>query len=344
MPQRQSSNHGPNAPRIESLDALRGLAVLVWLLAVVAGSVLQRAPKNALRDTLVAEFTPSFWNGVTANDLVLPMFLFTAGASIAPAFAKRRQMGTTNRQLAARILRRMVLLIGIGLVCEGGLFQHWPHIRIVGAFQRIAICYAVAACLEVTTEWRFQTGLLAFLLISYWAILAFSGSASDAIGAYSLENNAAANVDKLLLPGRKYFANWDPQGILTTIPALAVTIAGLLVGKVLVAGRLSAKEHVKQRDWTVWLICIGVAAMNLGFLWGFLVPLNPHLWTSSYCVTAIGIGLAILGTIDLVLSISAWTGWAKPLTVFGGNAARHNPVGGRTFARCSGLCNCLANA
>ena len=263
--------------RIGSLDALRGLTLLMWLFSASVVPVLYQLPRSPVAAVLAGQFSPSFWHGITVYDLLLPMFLFVSGASIVPAFKKRRAAGQTNSQLAEQIVRRVVWLFIIGVVCEGGLWQHWPNLRFVGAFQRIAICYAVAACLELTRGWRFQAGMVAFLLLDYWAILAF-GNSSEA-SPYSLEGNAAAAVDQILLPGRKYFVTWDPQGILTTIPAVAIAIAGALAGKALTSDSGGSIER------SLWLLGVGIAAVNAGFLGDFLIPINPYLWTLTFCLS-----------------------------------------------------------
>jgi predicted acyltransferase len=301
-----------SSDRIASLDALRGLTVLAWLLCILGAPVLYQLPSSSLATAVADELSPSFWNGVTLKDLVLPMFLFVAGASIVPAFDKRRKAGQSNRQLVFRIARRVVLLFGIGILCEGGVFQHFPYLRFVGAFQRIAICYAIVACLELTTGWRFQAGLLAFLLIDYWCILAF-GSTGETASADPLENSAAATVDQLLLPGRKYFGTWDPDGILTTIPAVAITIAGLLVGKVLSGAKQDLGRH------SLWLLVIGAVTVNAGLLGDVTVAINPHQWTVTYCVIAIGLGMFIVGALHAVLGDRPSSSWATPVSTFGRN-------------------------
>jgi predicted acyltransferase len=315
VPHLQSIHTGHDfGRRIESIDALRGLAVFIWIASTLLVPLLSVWPTSGVANVVITQLSPSFWQGVTAYDLVLPTFLFVDGASIVPAFAKRKAAGQSGRQLTWRIVRRVVLLVAIGLLCEGGLVPHWPNIRFVGAFQRIAVCYAVAACLEMTTGWRFQAGLLIFLLLDYWAILTFGGTASDMAGVHSLERNAAAYVDAALLPGRKYFVTWDPQGILTTIPAVAVAVAGLLAGKVLTT------ERIATRNRSVWLLAAGLAAFNVGFLLDFVCPINPHLWTSSFCLIAIGAGSALLGLLYAALDIRVWTSCAAPLPVLGRNA------------------------
>ncbi len=302
-----------SSDRIASLDALRGLTVLAWLLCVLGAPVLYQLPNSFLATTVADELSPSFWNGVTVNELVLPMFLFVAGASIVPAFQKRRKAGQSNRQLAARIARRVVLLFAIGILCEGGVFQHWPHLRFVGAFQRIAVCYAIVAALHLTTRWRFQAATLVFLLAGYSVVLAFTTAGQSGISD-SLEKNAAARVDQLLLPGRTYFSTWDPEGMLTTVPALAIAIAGLLAGQSLTAGSRS------QANRSVWLIGIGIIAVNLGFFGDALVAINSYLCSLTFCLIAIGAGSVLLGGFHCELGVRPQSTWLAPVTALGRNS------------------------
>jgi predicted acyltransferase len=297
--------------RIASLDALRGLTVLAWLVAAVVPPILNQLPQSHAAQAVAAQFSPSFWHGTTVYDLVVPMFVFAAGVAIVPAFQRRKAAGQTNGEVAKRIVRRVVLLLAIGLVCEGGLVHYWPDLRFVGAFQRLAICYAVAGCLELTTSWRFQSGVLAFLLVDYGAILAFG--ASGEASPYSLEGNAAAAVDQMLLPGRKFFGSWDPEGILTTIPAVALAIAGLIVGKWL-TGTLLLKPLRK-----LCVFCIGAAAMVAAFVGGRFVPVEPHLWTITFCVIVIGVGLALLSLFHAAIDLNRWNGAFRPFIVLGRN-------------------------
>jgi predicted acyltransferase len=244
--------------------------------------------------------------------LAPPIFLFLVGASIVPAFERRKAAGQSNRLLAKRILRRVVFLLAIGIICDGGIWQHWPNLRFVGAFQRIAICYAVAAWLDLTTGWRLQAGAVAILLLGYWAILAF-GHSGDA-SAYSMEGNSAALVDQLLLPGRKYFGTWDPQGILTIIPAVAVTVAGVLAGKALTT------DSGRSIGWSLWLLGAGIAAVNAGVLGDIVVPINPYLGTLTFCLVAIGVASSLLGLLHAALDVGDRNVWALPVVILGRNS------------------------
>jgi predicted acyltransferase len=299
--------------RIKSLDALRGVAVVVWLIGAFAVPALNRLPRSRLRDDVTAQFSPSFWHGVTIYDLALPTFLFAMGAAIVPAFERRRALGQTGRQLGWRIARRVLLLIAIGLLCGGGLLGRWSDLHFVGAFQRIAACYAVAACLYLASGWRFQAGLVGFLLIDYLAILA-CGTGGDASTVYSVDGNLAAYLDNWILPGRRYFGTWDPNGILTTIPANAITVAGLLTGRAL------ATETQEPRAFNRWLFVAGIAAINVGFLSDFICPINSYLWTTSFCVIAIGTALLALVVLDTVLHIRQGSALATLFTACGANA------------------------
>jgi predicted acyltransferase len=243
--------------------------------------------------------------------LSLPLFLFVAGASIVPAFNKRHAAGQTTRQVIWRIIWRTVLLCTVGIVCEDGKWLHWHDPRLVGAFQRIAVCYALAGVLKLTTRWRFQAVAVGFLLIDYWGILAFGipGEASP----YSLEGNAAAVVDQLLLPGRKYFATWDPQGILTTIPAVGVTIAGVLAGTALIPTALTPAH-------SLFLFGVGSAAIGAGFSCGSFVPVVPSLWTVTFCLIAIGVGLCLLSLFHVMIDVYHRAGVFVVVTILGRNS------------------------
>jgi predicted acyltransferase len=298
--------------RIGSVDALRGLTVLTWLLSSILPPILYQLPKSWGAQALATQLSPSFWHGITVSDFVLPMFLFVAGVTIVPAFEKREAAGQPKRAVAWLVVRRVVLLLVIGILCEGGIWRHWPDLRLVGVFQRIAICYAVAAWLELMTNWRFQIGALGFFLIDYWAILAFGGSGEGS--PYSLQGNAAAAVDQMLLPGRKFFGTWDPQGILTTIPAVAVTTAGLLAGKGLLGTLLADPSR------NLWLFCVGAAVIVVGVFGAVLVPVEPHLWTITFCAIVIGVGLALLSFFHAMMDIYRWNAGASVLTVLGRNS------------------------
>ena len=313
--------------------------MLIYLVSALVVLGLNEMPRSPLIDGVTRCFSPPLWHGVTLDALSLPMFLFVAGAAIVPAFKRHRSFLPRNVSRTplvwARIVRRVLLLLAIGLLCEGGFFQHWPHLRFVGAFQRIAICYAIVASLHLTTGWRFQAALLAFLLIDYWVILAFGGSDSDPAAIYSWDSNAAAYVDTLFLPGRKYFGGWDRDGIVTTIPAVVITLSGLLAGDVL-AGTLAVPSEVPNslrsqsgeageapsrfrigKNASLCFAGTGIAAIASGFLAGLVCPINVYLWTPTFCLVAIGAALVMLSIFHAGQDVQRCIGPAKLLRVFG---------------------------
>jgi len=307
--------HPTPGNRIESLDALRGIAVIIYLVSALVVPALNQLPQSQFISAAITLFVPPLWHGVSLRVFALPLFLFVAGASIVPAYNKRRAFARMpeRRGVTGRILRRVLLLLAIGLICEGDLFERWPHVRLVGAFQRIAVCYAIAALLHLTTGWRFQAALFAFLLVDYWAILDFGASSSDSAAAYSVEANAAAPVDSALLPGRKYFGTWDPDGIVTTIPAMAITLSGLLAGKILAVGSCCESRMLKKAS--LWLALSGMSTLVAGLLAGFACPINAYLWTPPFCLIAIGVALVLLGILHGLRN-----GSARFLTAPGANA------------------------
>jgi predicted acyltransferase len=300
--------------RIASLDAVRGLAVFIWLLSEIAVPVLHCFPSSRLMAGVTAQLSPAYWHGATAHDFLLPTFCFIAGASIGPAFRRRKEAGQSHLAHGHRIVKRVVLLSALGLLCESGLFDYWPSLRFVGGFQRIAICYAAAACTELSVGRRTQVGLVVFLLLDYWAALAIGTSEPNAITPYSLQGNTAKAVDDLILPGRKYFGTWDPDGILTTIPAIAVTVAGLLAAKSVEAKRLPGDNA------TLRLVGNGIIACSLSAAWSIVLPINSYLWTPSFCLLAMGVGLLLMGVFHAMLGTYPISQWLNPISALGRNA------------------------
>lgn len=310
--------NNPSAPRLcrdraLEIDALRGLAVLVWLLSNLALPKFHFLSTSAFGRVIRAQLSPSIWQGLTTYDLVLPGFLFAMGAAVVLSSARLTNESKKTHQPWARVCRRFVLLFTIGVFCEGGMFSHGFDIRWVGIFQRIAVCYVIATVLQRTSGWRIHAGLLVFLLLDYWAVLEFGPVPGDSEGPYTMDGSVATYFDQMLLPGRAYFGSWDPQGILTTIPALGVTIAGLIVGQILIDERIDSGRK------PVWLIAVGVAALNLGYLWGHILPINPRLWTSSFVLVAIGWLCLILGALQILVTRRRILAVLHPIIAIGRN-------------------------
>lgn len=304
-------------PRLVSIDALRGFDMF-W---IIGGDALFRAlfawwdtPTSAkLREQL----QHVDWEGFRFYDLIFPLFLFVVGVVI-PFSLKKYQTGEHPRSLALRrTLRRVALLLVLAFLYNGVQKFDFANLRYVGVLQRIAICYGIGALIYLFTRLRAQTVLTIAILLGYWALLAFvpapeTGKAGD----YTKETNLSGYVDRQLLPGRimkSYYGYGDNEGLLSTIPAVATVLLGVLAGEWLLSDRRSAIK-------ALGLLGAGVVLTPLGYLWGEYFPIIKNLWTSSFVLVAGGFSLLLLGLFYLVIDVWKLRGWSFFFVVIGMNA------------------------
>lgn len=286
--------------RLDSLDAFRGLTIGAMILANNPGGPAYAPLKHAP------------WHGWTATDLIFPSFLLIVGVAIPFSLGKRAGQGSGEGQLIARILRRGLILFGLGLLLNGFPEYHLSSLRIPGVLQRIAVCYVMAALLTLWLGWRGILGLTSALLVGYWALLANTTSPGFPVGDLTREGSFASHVDRLLLAGHTYKKDYDPEGIISTIGALATTLIGVLAGKWL---RHTAGPQTKG----IGLIVAGAFCLGIGLNWDAAFPINKALWTSSFVTLAAGWGLIALGAMYLVMDVAGCKKWAFPLVVIGVN-------------------------
>jgi len=294
--------------RIAAIDALRGLAVIVWIVADVALPVIFSFQPSVGTEIAVTQLSRSIWHGLTLFDHVLPAILTAMGAGLVFSDRRRNDRGDSMRERLMHILGRSSLLFLVGFICTGGFERAWPDVRIMGIMQRIAICYLVAASLNLLLRVRGLIIATVFLFMVHWALMA----CGEALGHES--GNLAAVVDRLLLPGRAYFGDWDPEGILTTIPAIATTVIGVLVGHCLSSSTWNSSMKL------LTLGASGAVAVANGVILSDYVPINVYLWTSSFVMVTSGVlSLAIAGLYWLV-DIRRCQAWVVTPVVAGRNA------------------------
>lgn len=288
------------SPRLLSLDVFRGLTIAAMILVNNPGTWRAVYPPLAHAD----------WHGWTPADLVFPFFLFIVGVSITLALGRAGGVG-----MLARIGRRAGVLFALGLFLAGFPWFDLATIRIPGVLQRIAVCYLVAALLLLFTGWRTQAGVAAALLLGYWALLTLVPVPGFGAGDLGKEGNLAAWVDRRLLGPHLWRVSrvYDPEGLLSTLPAIATTLSGVLAGHWLRRVRAPARA-------ARGLAAAGVAATLLGLGWGAWLPINKALWTSSYAVFTTGVALLILAGCHWTIEIAGWRGWSAPFVALGRNA------------------------
>jgi predicted acyltransferase len=293
----------PPTPRLRSLDAFRGLTVAGLLLVNNPGTWAQIYPPMRHAE----------WHGWTPTDLVFPYFLFIVGVALVFALERRRSQGASRRHLLRKIAIRSATIIGIGILLAGFPRYHLDTIRIPGVLQRIGLVYGIAAtCWVLLTP--LANGLLAvLLLLLYWALMTLVPVPGAGAGVLEPIGNLAQYIDNALLHGHLWKPEWDPEGLLSTVPAIATCLAGALAGDWL-------RRQPPSNRVVRGLAIAGAIAVAVGLGWGLIFPINKSLWTSSYVVFTAGAALLTLAPCFWLMEVRGIERWAIPFMVFGANA------------------------
>jgi predicted acyltransferase len=300
------------AARLLSVDALRGLTVAAMVLVNNPGTW----------SAVYAPLQHAAWHGWTPTDMVFPFFLFVVGVSIPLALGPALERGA--RWLPLRVLRRAAAIFALGLLLHALPFFPLAELRIPGVLQRIAACYLLAALLVLATGgargWRAQAIIAGVLLVGYWLLMTRVAAPGHAAGDLSPEGNLSGYVDRVILGTRHIWQAsrvYDPEGILSTLPATATTLLGVLAGHWLRAGHSSDRPAARIVGG---LAVGGLAATALGWLWGLSFPVNKPLWTSSYALLMAGLAALALATCHWAIEVRGRRRWAVPFAVLGVHA------------------------
>jgi len=256
------------------------------------------------------------WNGWTLADLVFPFFLFIMGVAIPYAFSSRLSRGDSKKSQFLRVIRRTIILFSLGLLLNAFPFFNLATLRIMGVLQRIALCYFFASLIYLTLSVRKQVLTVVLLPLLYWALMILVPVPGYGAGVLQPDGNLAAYVDNLVI-GRGHLwwpvETWDPEGLLSTVPAIATTLIGVLAGEYLRSGYSPMRKVGNLALFAGLLVIIGVA-------WDFWFPINRWIWTSSYVAFTGGIALFFLAAHYYIIDVRKHVAWTKPLAILGMNA------------------------
>lgn len=313
----------PSADRLASLDAFRGLAV--------AGMILVNNPGSWAH--VYAPLRHAEWHGATPTDLVFPFFLFGVGVSMSFSFAARRAGGASRAVLLLHVARRSAIIYLLGLFMAA-----YPHfdlatVRLTGVLARIALVYLAAGALVLLLSRRAVACAAAALLAGYWALLALAAVPGFGPGDLSPEGNLAAHLDRMLLGAHIWRGGggvYDPEGALSTMPAVASALGGLFAGdflrarrerarSVAAAGPSSPDRGANDGRASLAMGLAGAVLVGGGLAWNAVFPINKPLWTSSYVVWSTGWALVVLAALHWAVDVRGWRRWARPLVVYGAN-------------------------
>ncbi len=289
--------------RLASLDVFRGITI--------AGMILVNNPGSW--SFIYAPLRHAKWHGWTPTDLIFPFFLFIVGVSITLSFSKRKNEDAVSSSITIKILRRTVLLFAVGYFLRVFPSFNFESMRIPGVLQRIALCYLLASLIFLKARPKGRMAIILFLLAGYWAVLKLVPVPGYGAGVLEFEGNLCGFIDMKLLAGHLYKANFDPEGILSTFPAVATTLLGTLTGDWLLSKR-------SQLNKMAGLFVVGITFVILGLLLHPLFPINKQLWTSTYVIFSAGAALLLLGLCYGFNDVLGQKKWAYPFLIFGTNA------------------------
>jgi len=311
----------PVAPtrRITSVDALRGFNIF-WILGgdgaiwALADMTAGKGPViSGIGHFLGTQLHHVAWQGFRFYDFIFPLFIFITGVSIVlslPRLVEREGLWSAH----VRVLRRALLLYGLGLIYYGGISHHWADIRYLGVLQRIGICYLFASLLFLNLNLRGMLVAFVALLGGYWALMTFVPVPGIGAGSFAPDANLANWFDTQYLPGRLWDKTRDPEGILSTLPAIGTCLLGVF------AGMLLKSERFAPQQKSLWLIGAGIVLVLAGHLWGLQFPVIKSLWTSSFVLVAGGYSLLLLGVWHQIIDVWGIRRWSMIFVWIGANA------------------------
>ena len=332
----------PVTERVRSVDALRGFDMMWILGAGIFVNALDKLSASAPTRMIAAQLEHVEWEGVRFYDFIFPLFLFIVGVSL--VFSLDRTLNREGRAKAvAQIVRRSVLLFLFGVLYTGGLSHKWPEVTLGGVLHRIAACYFFAALIYVWCAKRLKAiaVIAAGLLVGYWALLTFVpfpdleleessveeiaqriGSHDPAAiaaavpervhGVYEETRNLANYLDFRFLPGKKMSRYYINEGLLSTLPSIAICLFGIFAGRLL-------KSGIAPHRKVVLLFVAGAVGILLGSLWSLQFPLIKRIWTSSFILVASGYSAMMLGLFYYLVDVRKWSRWCEPFVWIGMN-------------------------
>jgi len=287
--------------RLVSLDAFRGFTI--------AGMILVNNPGTW--EHVYPPLRHAEWHGWTPTDLVFPFFLFIMGVSMNLSLARKQD--STRAGIYLKILRRALIIFALGVLLNAFPYFDFGNLRIAGVLQRIAVVYLVASVIAINVRIKSEAVITGALLVIYWLLMRFVPVPGYGAGDLTPQGNLQTYLDSLLLPGRLYRQTWDPEGLLSTIPAIATGLLGHLTGYLI-------RSRLDKIRIAGWLFVLGWAGMLAGWIWGIWFPINKNIWTSSYVIFTAGAALEFLGVCYWLIDVHGSRKWAHPAVVFGMNA------------------------
>jgi predicted acyltransferase len=302
--------------RLYSLDALRGFDMF-WIMggeAIFAG--LATLTGWPVLKWWATQLNHVAWHGFHFYDMIFPLFLFIAGISFPFSMAKRAAMNESRGSIYKHVISRGLILVLLGIIYNNGVRFDLGDLRYGSVLGRIGLAWMFAAIIFMNTKISWRIVWCCALLIGYWILLAlFPAHDLGSTDPFSLTGNLSSYIDRLLMPGKLYLGNHDPEGIFSTIPAISTALLGMFTGEFVKSKYLNDKQLLK----VLVMVLAAVALMIIGKIWDLAFPINKNLWTSSFVCFVGGLSLLLFSIFYLIIDVWNFRKWAFFFVVIGVN-------------------------
>ncbi|MBO4671852.1 MAG: DUF5009 domain-containing protein [Bacteroidales bacterium] len=305
--------------RLASLDALRGFDMLFIIgFASLVVWICKLFPDGE-NSWLALQMGHVAWDGLRHHDTIFPLFLFIAGVSFPFSYAKMLEKGKKRWKIYWKIVRRGLVLVFFGLLCNGLLKFHWSDLRLWSVLARIGLAWMFAALLFINFKPSVRAVIAVVLLVGYWLLLRFvpAPDAPAGAGPFSFEGNLVGYVDRCLFPGHLYRGDggvFDPEGLLSTVPAIVTAMLGMFTGEWV------RRKDVSENKKVLGMVAAAAMLLAVGLVWSRWFPLNKKLWSSTFVLVVGAYSLAMLALFYWIIDVKGWKKWSFPLAVIGMNS------------------------
>ena len=302
-------------PRLYSLDALRGFDMFWIMGAEEIFHTLYKATGSSFWGAIANQFTHPAWNGFHFYDLIFPLFLFIAGVATPYSVGRELEKGKTKNQVLLRVVKRGIILVILGIIYNNGL-QLLPlsDIRFGSVLGRIGLAYMFANIIYIYANRTAQIIWFCCILIGYWLLLKFNSAPGFPMGDLTMEGNFASYIDRSIMPGKLYLGIHDPEGVVSTLPAIATGLLGILAGTFIKNSVVSGNRKAFR------LAIVGIISLVIAQIWNLDFPINKNLWTSSFVLNVGGISLILLALFYYIIDVLGYKTWAFFFKVIGMNS------------------------
>jgi predicted acyltransferase len=306
----------PVIKRLQSLDALRGFDMF-WIMGgegIFTG--LAALTGWPLFTWWAGQLDHVAWHGFKFYDMIFPLFLFIAGISFPFSVAKRIASNEDKSLIYKHVISRGLILVLLGIIYNNGVRFNFDELRYGSVLGRIGLAWMFAALIYMNTRLSSRIIWFCALLLGYWILLLlFPAHDLGSADPFSQEGNLASYIDRLIMPGRLYLGNHDPEGLFSTIPAVGTALLGMFTGEFMLSKYLNDKPLRK----VLYLVLAAIALMIIGRIWNIAFPINKNLWSSSFVCFVGGLSLLLFAIFYLIIDVWNYNKWSFFFVVIGVN-------------------------